>query len=287
MTSLGAILVAASLAAAPDPAPDPLTGSPNLSYRTLEPKQFSDALRHEFVLYPVVPQVGGTFSQHWGTSFAYTFHLTEWLGIRLQPFFNWQTSPSKFDRELAASVRQEATAASSVLLHYGGVGGLEWAPIWGKFAAFGNTVRFSLVLFGGAGVGSTRIELKAPDALGPATYGDTGARPLVSAGGGIRAQIGQRFTVRLELQDLIHWGGVNQINGCNGQDLETLLEQRAAGQPLSNNGVGASCNIGAFQGMVGNWDRGNDLAAAHTLVTEGGADTLHVFGVYIGFGVEL
>jgi hypothetical protein len=289
MSSLGAIVLVVSLAAAPEQAATaPLARSPNVQFRTLEPKQFPDALRHELVLYPAVPQVGGTFTSHWGTSFTYVFHITEWLGLRAQPFFNWSATPSQFDREILGSVRQDASAASSVLLRYGAVAGPEWAPISGKFAAFGRwTVRYSLVLFAGGGIGSTRIELKAADSVGPATYGDTGTRPLVSGGAGIRAQVGSRFTVRLEIQDLVHWGSVDRINGCTPQDLQTLLDQRAAGQPLSGTGVGSGCNVGKFQGTVGGWDRANDLATARSRASEGGGDTLNVLGVYLGIGVEL
>ncbi len=74
MTVLGALVLAASLGAAPDPAVDPLTASPDVQFRVLEPKPFADALRHELVLYPFVPQVGSTFTTQWLTSVAYVFH---------------------------------------------------------------------------------------------------------------------------------------------------------------------------------------------------------------------
>ncbi|HZX40714.1 MAG TPA: hypothetical protein VFE93_02675, partial [Myxococcaceae bacterium] len=89
MSVLGALVVLTSLGAAPDPAVDPLAGSPNVQFRVLEPKPFPDALRHELVLSPFVPQVGSTFTTHWLTSLTYTFHATEWLGLRIQPFWVW------------------------------------------------------------------------------------------------------------------------------------------------------------------------------------------------------
>jgi len=53
-------------------------------------------------------------------------------------------------------------------------------------------------------------------------------------------------------------------------------------------GVSSQCNVGAFQGTTaGGYDKSNDLAIAHSKVSEGGADTLHVVGVYLGIGVEL
>src|SRR4051812_20797849 len=100
MTFLGALVLAASLGAAPDPSVDPLTASPDVQFRGIEPKPFPDALRHELVLYPFVPQVGGTFTTQWLTSLTYVFHGTEWLGLRIQPFWVWHAQRSRFGSEL-------------------------------------------------------------------------------------------------------------------------------------------------------------------------------------------
>ena len=286
MSVLGALVLLASLGAAPDPATDPLAGSPNVQYRVLEPKPFPDALRHELVLSPFVPQVGSTFTTHWLTSLTYTFHATEWLGLRIQPFWVWHAQRSRFSSELLSRVRQDAAAASSVMLHWGAVAAPEWAPIRGKFAAFGGTVRYGLVLFAGAGVGQTELELKIADSLGPATYGSTGLRMVATGGAGFRMQFGDRWTVRLEVQDLIHWGSVSRINGCNGTDLQALNDQHTAGA-ITGAGVSGECNVSAFQGTTGGYDRSNDLGVAQAKVNEGGTDTLHVVGIYLGFGVQL
>src|SRR5215472_1980969 len=286
MPVLGTLLLVTALGAGPEPtpAPDPLAGSPDVQFRVLEPKPFPDALRHEFTLQPFVPQVGSTFTTHWLSSITYTFHATEWLGLRLQPFWVWHAQRSRFSSELLSRVRQDAAAPSSVMLQWGAVAAPEWSPIRGKFTAFGGTVRYGFVLFAGAGVGGTEIELKTADAVGPATYGSTGLRMVATAGGGFRVQLGQRWTVRLEVQDLIHWGSVSHINGCDATDLQTLIDQKTAGA-VTGMGVGSQCNVAAFQGSTAfGYDRSNDLAVAHSKVTEGGSDTLHVVGVYLGFG---
>jgi len=287
MSVLGALLLVTALGATPEPAPpDPLAGSPNVQFKVLEPKPFPDALRHEFTLQPFVPQIGSTFTTHWLSSLTYTFHATEWLGLRVQPFWVWHAQRSRFSSELLSRVRQDAAAPSSVMLQWGAVAGPEWAPIRGKFTAFGGTVRYGFVLFGGAGVGGTQIELKTADAVGPATYGSTGLRMVATGGAGFRVQLGQRWTVRLEVQDLIHWGSVSHINGCSASDLQTLDEQRTAGGITG--GVSSQCNVGAFQGTTASgYDRSNDVSIARAKVNEGGSDTLHVVGVYLGFGVEL
>ena len=286
MSLLGALVLVTALGAALGPDADPLSGSPNVQFRVLEPKPFPDALRHELTLQPFVPQVGSTFTTHWLTSVTYTFHATEWLGLRIQPFYVWHAARSRFSSELLSRVRQDAAAASSVMLKAGAVAGPEWAPLRGKFAAFGGTVRYGLVLFAGGGVGSTEIELKTSDNLGPATYGATGLRPVVTGGAGFRVQLGERFTVRLEVQDLIHWGSVSRVNGCDATDLQTLNDQKTAGG-ITGTGVSSQCNVGAFQGTTSGYDRSNDLGIAQAKVSEGGSDTLHVVGVYLGFGVEL
>jgi|KBSMisStandDraft_5_1062788.scaffolds.fasta_scaffold00267_17 hypothetical protein len=289
MTVLGALVVVTALGASAEPTPpvDPLAGSPNVQFRVLEPKPFPDALRHELTLQPFVPQVGSTFTTHWLTSFTYTFHATEWLGLRLQPFWVWHAQRSRFSSELLSRVRQDAAAASSVMLQWGAVAAPEWSPIRGKFTAFGGIVRYGFVLFAGAGVGGTEIELKTADAVGPSTYGSTGLRMVATGGAGFRVQLGDRWTVRLEVQDLIHWGSVSKINGCNSSDLQTLDEQRLAGG-ITGAGVSGQCNVGAFQGSTGGgYDRSNDVSLARAKVNEGGSDTLHVVGVYLGFGVEL
>ena len=285
MNLLGAIVLAAVLGA--DPATDPLASSPNVQYRVLEPKPFPDALRHELVISPLVPQVGSTFTTHWLASLTYTFHATEWLGLRVQPFYVWQAQRSRFSSELLSRVRQDAAAASSVMLKDGVVAAPEWTPIRGKFTAFGGTVRYGFLLFAGAGVGGTEIELKTSDGLGPATYGSTGPRLVVTGGAGFRMQLGSRFTVRLEVQDLIHWGSVTRVDGCDAADLQILVDQHTAGQ-VTGAGVSGQCNVDAFRGTTaGGYDRGNDLGVALGKVNEGGSDTLQVVGVYLGFGVEL
>jgi hypothetical protein len=287
LSALGTLLLLTALGAAPEPASDPLAGSPYVQYRVLEPKPFPDALRHELTLQPFVPQVGSTFTTHWLSSLTYTFHATEWLGLRLQPFWVWHAQRSRFSSELLSRVRQDAAAASSVMLQWGAVAAPEWTPIRGKFAAFGGIVRYGFVIFAGAGVGGTEIELKTADALGPATYGSTGLRMVATGGGGFRMQFGDRWTLRLEVQDLIHWGSVSRINGCDSADLKTLNDQHAAGG-ITGAGVSGQCNVGAFQGTTrAGYDRGNDVGIAQSKVNEGGTDTLHVVGVYLGIGVEL
>jgi hypothetical protein len=287
LSALGTLLLLTALGAAPEPAADPLAGSPNVQYRVLEPKPFPDALRHELTLQPFVPQVGSTFTTHWLSSLTYTFHATEWLGLRLQPFWVWHAQRSRFSSELLSRVRQDAAAASSVMLQWGAVAAPEWTPIRGKFSAFGGIVRYGFVIFAGAGVGGTEIELKTADALGPATYGSTGLRMVATGGGGFRMQFGDRWTLRLEVQDLIHWGSVSRINGCNSADLKTLNDQHAAGG-ITGGGVSGQCNVGAFQGTTSaGYDRGNDVGIAQSKVNEGGTDTLHVVGIYLGIGVEL
>ena len=109
---------------------------------------------------------------------------------------------------------------------------------------------------------------------------------VVTGGAGFRVQLGDRFTVRLEVQDLIHWGSVTRINGCDSAELQTLEDQHTAGQ-VTGAGVSAQCNVDRFRGMQGNYDRSNDIGIAQAKASEGGTDTLNVVGVYFGIGVQL
>ena len=72
--------------------------------------------------------------------------------------YNWYSNESLFNLELIDKVREQAQAASALLLVWGAQAGVEVTPLYGKFAFYDNhLLQFSLVLSGGAGIGSTRV----------------------------------------------------------------------------------------------------------------------------------
>ena len=197
MSVLGALVLVTALGASPEPPPS--AESARRQPQRAVPRAGAQAVPRRPPARADPPAlrapIGSTFTTHWLTSLTYTFHATEWLGLRVQPFWVWHAAQSRFSSELLSRVRQDAAAASSVMLQWGAIAAPEWSPIRGKFTAFGGTVRYGFVLFAGAGVGGTEVELKTADAMGPSTYGSTGLRMVATGGGGFRMQLGERWTV--------------------------------------------------------------------------------------------
>jgi outer membrane beta-barrel protein len=267
---------------------------PNVSVHIVQQKQFTDSGRHELALYPATAQVNGKFTQHYGSALSYTYHLSENLGLQLAPLYNWSASESDFNLELVQKVRQQGQPASTLLLDWGLMGGVEVTPLYGKFAFYDSFLgQFAVVLSGGAGLGQTRHLLKPPtvDETGktiPATYGDTGQRFIGSVGGGVRVQLGKRFAARIELRDLVYTARVDQVNGCNAADLNAMFEVYDAGSSsLAGVPVRSSCRVSSFQGVdprTGE-DRVNDVPRARDLVLQPSSDALNNLGIYAGFSV--
>lgn len=258
--------------------------NPNVAVHIVEKKQFSDKGKHELVLYPVVPQVNGKFTQHFGTALSYVYHLHENFGLQLTPQFNWSNAESGFNEELINKVREEAQAASSLLLNWGVLGGVEVTPLYGKFAYYEDSLaHYSVVLNAGAGYGSTRHQLKPENKAGPATYGDTGNRFIGSVGGGFRVLLGNRFAVRLEVRDVVYTAKVDQVNGCSADDLIAMDNKlRGGGSVLSAN-VSSSCRLDTFDGQTSSGqNRSTDVPLALSLVRDPTSDVLNLVSFYGG-----
>jgi outer membrane beta-barrel protein len=273
----------------PPPPPDQqlVSGAPlhdpNVAVHVVEKKAFADQGHFELVAYPAVPQLNGKFTQHDGTGGALLYHLQERLSVRVFGQYDWYAEESGFNAELVSKVHEEAQAASSLLLRWGLVAGVEVAPLYGKFAFYDSLVRFSVVLDAGAGVGQTRHQLKPGNSAGPASYGDTGARFLGNIGGGFRFQFGRHFAFRLELQDLVYTARVDRVNGCNLSDLTALSNARTAGQPLGSASVGGGCKVSDFEGTdASGRARADDIPLATTLVSTPSSDVLNNLGLYAG-----
>ncbi|MBX7096332.1 MAG: outer membrane beta-barrel domain-containing protein [Myxococcaceae bacterium] len=243
--------------------------NPNVAVHIVEQKKFSDYHRFEAILFPVVLQTNGKFTQHYGTAIGLVYHLNENFGFQVQGQYNWVNTESGFNGELITKVNEEAEPASSLLNVWGVVGGIEVTPIYGKFALYESTLaQFSLVLNAGAGIGGTRHQLKPDNAAGPATYGDTGSRFQFEVGGGFRLQLGKRFAIRAELRDLIYTARVDTVNGCDLTELKALALNSKAN-------VGGSCNAGQFSGDA-------DANLASKLVEKPTSDVLNNLGLYLG-----
>lgn len=260
--------------------------NPNVAVHIVEKKPFADRGKHEIVLYPGAIQFNGKFTQHFGSALSYVYHLHENFGLQLLGQYNWYSRESGFNQELIDKVREEAQAATSLLLVWAVQGGLEVTPIYGKFAFLdGSLAHFSLVISAGAGLGSTRHQLRPENAAGPATFGDTGLKFVGSIGAGFRVQFGSRFALRLEVRDLAYTARVDRVNGCSAADLNAMAEQLRLGQPVTAAQVGRGCSVSSFSGFKNGYNRTNDIPLALNLVSTPSSDVLNNLGFYGGLSI--
>lgn len=214
--------------------------------------------RVEVSLFPAAAQLNGRYTQHVGTFGAVTWHLRERFAVQLLGGGNWYNEESAFNGELVEKFRVEAQAAESLLWTWGVFAGVEVEPLSIKFAIFdGTLVHAGLTIGGAAGAGGTRHQIKAASTT-PARYGDTGVRFMGNLSAGFRVQVGERFTARLDVRDVIYSGHLSTVNGCTSAEL---------GQP----------------GACGFTD-GTDGRLAQNLLATSSSAILNNVGLYVGAG---
>jgi outer membrane beta-barrel protein len=271
--------------AAPAQAPQLVEGAPlgnsNVNVHIVQKKSYINEGRHEVVLYPAVLQVNGKFTQHYGMGLMYAYHLFENLAIQLTPIWNYWNQESDFNQELIDKGHQQAQAATALLLQYGGTAGVEVTPMYGKFALYeGTLAHFSFVINAGAGLGSSRIQLRPQQVsnCGPGTdtpecrsasFGDTGLKFVGSVGAGFRVMLGERAAIRIEVRDLIYTARVDRINGCSYADLYNIGNH---GAPEN----GTCSSDGGFASP-------DDRQLAMSLLKETSSDVINNVSFYAGF----
>jgi outer membrane beta-barrel protein len=270
--------------------------NPNVSVHIVQKKRFADEGKHEFALFPATVQVNGKYTNHAGSALQYTYHLQENFAFQVFGQYNWYSNESDFNLELIDKVREQAQAASSLLLVWGAQAGVEVTPLYGKFAFLNDSLaQFSVVLSGGAGVGSTR-HLIRPEVTNevdgqrftvPARFGDTGTKFLGSVGGGFRLQFGESYAVRMEVRDLIYTARVDRVDGCNLADFEALEAARAAGQDFASLQLSGGCNYQRFDGVDPKTRKNyrEDIILGRDLVAEPSSDVLNNISFYAGFSI--
>ncbi len=268
--------------------------NPNVAVHVVQKKRFADEGRHEFTLYPVVGQVNGRFTEHAGSALHYTYHLQENFGLQISTHYNWYSNESLFNLELIDKVREQAQAASALLLVWGAQAGVEVTPLYGKFTFYDNhLLQFGLVLNGGAGIGSTRV-LVRPEVSNqvdgesftvPARFADTGTKFLGSVGGGFRVQFGDSMALRLEVRNLVYTARVDRVDGCNLQDFQKLEDARGSGRPFSELGLTGSCQFQKFDGVDPKTRKNyrEDIVLGKDLVGNPSSDVLNNLSFYGGF----
>lgn len=270
--------------------------NPNVSVHIVQKKRFADEGRHELTVYPAAVQVNGKYTRHAGTAAHYTYHLQENFALQVMGQYNWYSNESDFNLELIDKVREQAQAASSLLLVWGAHAGVEVTPLYGKFAFLNNSLaQFSVVLSGGAGIGSTRHLIRPAvtnDVEGesfqvPARFGDTGTKFMGSVGGGFRLQFGESYALRVEVRDLIYTARVDRVDGCNLADFEALEAARSTNQPFSSLNLSGSCRYEKFDGVDPKTKKNyrEDIILGRDLVAEPSSDVLNNVSFYAGFSV--
>lgn len=242
--------------------------SENLRLHTVQRKPYADGGRHEVVLYPVVAQINGKFTDHMGVGAQYLYHLHENFALQALGQFFYVNEQTEFTKELLKGDRAPQ-AATALTLHWAATAGFEVTPIYGKFSFYeGNMAHFGVVLTGGAGVGGTRIQLVGDE------FGSTGMKFVGQVGAGFRVRLNENFLVRLEVKDLIYTAKVDSINGCNLSDLNALSANSSAQ-------TSGSCSGGSrFSRPSGSgW---TSVSNAKSLVEDASSDVLNNVGVYGG-----
>lgn len=270
--------------------------NPSVAVHVVQRKPFADEGRHELTLYPVVAQVNGRFTEHAGSALHYTWHLQENFALQLSSQYNWYSNESLFNLELIDKVREQAQAASALLLVWGTQAGVEVTPLYGKFAFYDEQLlQFSLVFSGGAGLGSTRVlirpevsnQVEGEGFVIPARFGDTGTRFLGSVGGGFRVQLGDSMAVRLEVRDLVYTARVDRVDGCNLEDFQRLDDARGSGQSFSELPLSGSCQYQKFDGVDPKTRKNHreDIVLGKDLVGNPSSDVLNNVSFYAGFSL--
>jgi outer membrane beta-barrel protein len=270
--------------------------NPNVAVHVVQKKRFADEGRHEFALFPVVAQVNGRFTEHTGSALHYIYHLQENFALQLTSQYNWYSNESRFNLELIDKVREQAQAASALLLTWGAQAGMEVTPLYGKFAFNDkHLLQFGVVLSGTAGVGSTRVLIR-PEVVNqvdgqsfsvPARFGDTGTKFLGAVGGGFRVQMGNAFALRMEVRNLVYTGRVDRVDGCNQQDFQRMLDARSDGTPFASLPLSGGCQFQKFDGVDPKTRKNyrEDLVLGRDLVGNPSSDVLNNVSFYGGFSI--
>ncbi len=160
--------------------------------------QLEPPSRFEVVLFPAVAQVSGKFTEHVGTYGTVTWRWKERFGLQLFGGGNWHTAEGAFAAELTRSFSRMPQHATAVVWTWGVLGGFELTPLLGELRLFeGVATRVGFSIGAAVGAGGTRLPYL------PNVSIDTGTRLMGSVSLGLRVALAQRFTLHLEVRDVL------------------------------------------------------------------------------------
>lgn len=246
---------------------------------------------------PLSAQVNGLFVDHLGTSGQVSVVLAPHFRVFVAATWNWHAGESRLSKELTAKMRVEnfridRTDSSSLLVSLGAVGGTEFVLSRGSIERFHFPHRFELSLAGFAGALSTRAQLKPESArtdgsISPPTFGDTGWRPTIGAGAGVRFEFLERFSVRVDLRESFFSSRVQTVNGCSVDDMRAMDNALRAGRPVTSATLASGCRVDAFDGTDPDTGlkRSNDVPLALGLVRNPSVEWVSLQALQVSFGV--
>jgi len=207
----------------------------------VEKRPFTEGGRGELSLFAPI-QVNTKYTTHIGVALVGAYHIRENLAVQIDAIWNPIAQFSTLSEELINKVEQKPLAADSLLMQGGGLVGLELMPVYGKLNVFdGKILKLGFYMNVGLGVAKTQVQLQTSESADGRTFGDTGVRPMAGLGIGFRVFFTDRFTLRLELRDLVYSAYVSSINGCNAADALAI-----SNNGTSATGLSASCSAAAF-----------------------------------------
>ena len=266
--------------AAPAAASNPAAGESDETevqrVHVVEKRAFSEGGHGEVTLFfPAL--VNTKFTVQYGVALEGAYHIRENLAVQVSALWNPIAQQSTLTQELVNKVNQQPLAADALLLQGGGLVGLELMPIYGKLNVFdGKILKLGFYMNVGLGIAKTQLQLQASDSSVGATYGDTGIRPMAGLGAGFRVFFNDRFTLRLELRDLVYSAYVSTVNGCNYADTVVISHSGSGAAGM----VSSGCNISAF-GADDPTIRGNGAVAAAQIQTPS-ADVVNNITAFTG-----
>ena len=248
--------------------------------------------RVEVSVTPVAPQVNGLFVEHLGTSAQVAVAVAPHLRLFVSGTWNWSAGQSVFLTELLEKSRVESQSRSRLLVSSALHAGTEFVLSRGSITPFRIPHRFELSLVGFAGALLTKTGLKPESALvdgsvSPATTGDTGWRPTIGAGIGVRFEFLERFSIRVDLRESFFSSRIQSVNGCNGEDLRAMDNALRAGRPVTSANLTSGCRVATFDGTDENTGlkRSNDVPLALGLVRNPSVEWTSLQGLQVSFGV--
>ena len=209
--------------------------------------------RVELAVTPVSPQVNGLFVDHLGTLGQVAIVLAPHFRVFVAGMWNWRAGESLLFKGLTDTSRVEAQSFSPLLVSGGVQAGTEFVLGRGRVEPFRFSHRFELSMVGFAGALSTKAQLKPQSArvdgsVSPATFGDTGWRPTIGAGVGVRFEFFERFSIRVDLRESFFSSRVQTVNGCNADDLRAMDNALRGGRPVAAATLTPVCRVDTFDG---------------------------------------